>query len=472
MLGLLLVMALTVAGTGLYLQQRLGAEIAENALKTAPKIDMVNSIRADVWVMARDRLEVYVGATQHDPARIDAARVNWEAAAGRVTQNLGAMRELLVTEDGRAQLDRVDQAFRNYAHVARDYTALCQSGQVENADKYDAALVQGIREFNDQALALRQLTLDLVARSQQRAAALRSGGLTISIVLLCAVFAAGAVCAVVLYRANRDLVRIVDTLAMDSRQVAAAAAQVSGEAQQLSHAATTQAASIEESSASAQEVQSMTNRNCESSEAASAKTDDTARTIQETAVAMGQVVGAMDEIVDSSTKISKIIKVIDEIAFQTNILALNAAVEAARAGNAGMGFAVVADEVRGLSHRSAQAAKDTAVLIQASMQSSSTGRQRLDLLVAKIETLAHAVDDVKHLSNDVRERSVEQARGVEQISAAVVQLEQITQKIAANAEEGAAAGEELAAHAAAVDGSVANLAKMLGRDTGELALAG
>jgi methyl-accepting chemotaxis protein len=174
------------------------------------------------------------------------------------------------------------------------------------------------------------------------------------------------------------------------------------------------------------------------------------------------MVASMKDITDSSSKISKIIKVIDEIAFQTNILALNAAVEAARAGEAGMGFAVVAEEVRNLAQRSAQAAKDTAALIEESIEKSTVGSRKLDLVAERIKAITANSNQVKTLVDEVNVGSTEQARGIEQIAQAITQMEQVTQKTAANAEESASASEELNAQSETLKDVVERLAAMVG----------
>jgi methyl-accepting chemotaxis protein len=177
---------------------------------------------------------------------------------------------------------------------------------------------------------------------------------------------------------------------------------------------------------------------------------------------------SMHEINASSDKIGKIIKVIDEIAFQTNILALNAAVEAARAGEAGMGFAVVADEVRNLAQRSAQAAKDTAALIEESIAKSTEGSGKLQQVAEVIRAITASSGKVKTLVDEVNLGSQEQARGIDEISKAVQQMNQLTQSTAASAEESASASEELSAQAHTMGEAVARLREMVEKEDREM----
>jgi len=179
---------------------------------------------------------------------------------------------------------------------------------------------------------------------------------------------------------------------------------------------------------------------------------------------LDRMVVQMQEIGNSSNKIARIIKVIDEIAFQTNILALNAAVEAARAGEAGLGFAVVADEVRNLAQRCAQAARDTAGLIEDSIATSRDGNARLDQMAGHVRGMTENATQVKSLVDEVNIGSQEQARGMEQISRAVMQMEQVTQRTAASAEESASAGTDLNSHANGLRALVHEMREMVGAD--------
>jgi methyl-accepting chemotaxis protein len=174
------------------------------------------------------------------------------------------------------------------------------------------------------------------------------------------------------------------------------------------------------------------------------------------------MMGAMDDIKRSSADIAKIIKTIDEIAFQTNILALNAAVEAARAGEAGAGFAVVADEVRNLAQRCAQAAKETAGKIEDAVQKSAKGADISAKVAKSLEEIVGKARQVDEMAGEVASASQEQNQGIAQVSTAVTQMDHVTQSNSASAEESASAAEELAAQAETLKAAVAELLLMVG----------
>jgi methyl-accepting chemotaxis protein len=213
----------------------------------------------------------------------------------------------------------------------------------------------------------------------------------------------------------------------------------------VAQGASEHAASLEETSASSEEVSLLARRNRDASESAAGVVADSQRRFVETGRSLRDAVAAMGEIGTQSGKISTIVKAIDGIAFQTNILALNAAVEAARAGESGLGFAVVADEVRTLARRSAQAAADTTVLIDESIAKSRDGKAKVDQVAVALGAVTEDAARLKTLVDEVNASSLEQAQGTGQIGQAILQMQQITQSTAAGAEQGAAAAEQLSA---------------------------
>jgi methyl-accepting chemotaxis protein/methyl-accepting chemotaxis protein-1 (serine sensor receptor) len=240
------------------------------------------------------------------------------------------------------------------------------------------------------------------------------------------------------------------------------AREVSASAQSLSQGATEQAASLEETSASMEEMASMARKNAEHTQEAAALMAHVDQRVADSNQALHAMVTSMTAIEVSSGKVAKIIKTIDEIAFQTNILALNAAVEAARAGEAGMGFAVVADEVRNLAQRSAQAARDTAGLIEESIERAQQGSSKVELVATSIGGITESVKRVKGIVEEVREASRQQTQGLDQVSQAIAQMEKVTHTTAATAEESAAASEELRGQAEASQGVVSRLEELVG----------
>jgi len=254
----------------------------------------------------------------------------------------------------------------------------------------------------------------------------------------------------------------LETLRESVEQIAGAALQVGAASQSLAEGASQQAASIEETAASTEEVASLTHQNADNSQAAASLMTTVDGQMQDGNRTLDRMVQSMKDINASSDKIAKIIKVIDAIAFQTNILALNAAVEAARAGEAGMGFAVVADEVRNLAQRSAQAAQDTAALIEESIGTSNQGRTRLQQVAEVIRAITQSSSQVKALVDQVNQQSREGVRAIDQISRAMTHVDQLTQATAASAEESAAAGEELNGQVSALNEVVQQLRTLAG----------
>jgi len=255
----------------------------------------------------------------------------------------------------------------------------------------------------------------------------------------------------------KPIVNLVEHLTISSDQIKSASNQLSESSQILADGASKQAASLEETSASLEELASMTRQNAGNAEKAKDLAVMARAAADRGMDGMSKMVKAMDGIKEASTNISKILKTIDEIAFQTNILALNAAVEAARAGEAGQGFAVVADEVRNLAQRSAQAARDTAEKIQDAIQRTEYGVEINSKVAADFNEIVEKFKIVEQLVSEISAASKEQNEGIEQINKAVAQIDKVTQSNAASSEENASAAHELTTQAEALRNAILDL---------------
>jgi methyl-accepting chemotaxis protein len=267
---------------------------------------------------------------------------------------------------------------------------------------------------------------------------------------------------VVSYQIATPLVAVMKHLTGASDQVRASSRQISTSSQSLAEGASNQAASLEETSASLEELSAMTRRNAENAREAKALAGQARHTAEAGTADVQSMSQAMDAIKQASNNIAKIIKSIDEIAFQTNILALNAAVEAARAGEAGLGFAVVADEVRNLAQRSAQAARETADKIEDSINKSERGVQISLKVSQSFEEIMDQVRKVDDLIANIASASKEQSDGIGQVSTAVNAVGKVTQSNAASAEESAAAAQELNVQADALKEALNQMMGLMG----------
>jgi methyl-accepting chemotaxis protein len=357
-----------------------------------------------------------------------------------------------------AMQGKLNASWKTYADALHRLAAADQQIATAQQDSQTVAL-----EFQKVMLELTEGTRATITAAQKNALTLMASGKSFMLILLAAGVALGAIVVWVLTRSiTRPIKLTVESISASAEQTAAASSEISSSSQSLAEGSSSQAASIQETSASLEEMASMTKRNAENAHQANELARQTRAAAEEGAAHMSQMSVAMEAIKVSSDDIAKIIKTIDEIAFQTNILALNAAVEAARAGEAGMGFAVVADEVRALAQRSAKAAHETAEKIEGAISKTAQGVEISGKVAARLSDIVTKARQVDELAAEVAGASREQTQGIMQINTAVGQMDKVTQNNTASAEETAAAAEELNAQAFVMKEAVVSLQALCG----------
>ena len=325
------------------------------------------------------------------------------------------------------------------------------SGTVELGEKITA----GIKDLNTNGVEATIGVADTTFITAQKS-------VTILIIVTVLLILLGIVISILLIKnITNSLNSINQTLSYSAGSIESAATQLSSSSQQLASGGAEQASSIEEISATMEETSSLTAKNADNAKEASNLSTATSSLSKNGSEQMNGMVKYMEEIKQSSDEISKVIKVIDEIAFQTNILALNAAVEAARAGDAGMGFAVVAEEVRNLAQRSAVAAKDTAQMIEKNIKLSQQGVEMSKTVNSTLSDINKQTDNVTQLVAEVASASEEQTRGIEQVTTAITQMDSVVQENASSAEETSSAAQELSNQAFELTRVVGELNKLV-----------
>jgi len=466
--AILLVVLACLSALALVRIASLKSDVAQLAEDTLPSVVMLNEISADVQgqVVARAGLGEADPATQQ-PLKDELVRLELRVAAGldryrsalisdaadqRLFADVVSANEAVVAT--RKQLDELDapsasDEFKRLLEAQR----LLKEVQTPNYERLLKAL-HAEAAYNDQ--------LGAGAAAHGKSSATLTMWL-LGIVSLLAI-AGGAMLAWLTIRAiSLALGEITADLDRGALQTSSAARQVSISSQTLAGGASEQAAAIEQTSTSLEEMSAMIRATAENSQKAKVLASD-ARIVAGAGLGnMSSMSEAMEEIRAASADVAKIVKNIDEIAFQTNILALNAAVEAARAGEAGAGFAVVADEVRSLAQRSAAAARETADKIEAAISSARRGTERSAEVARSLREITDKVVATDQLVAEIATAAGEQAQGVAQVNIAIAQMDRIAQSNAASAEQSASAAEELDAQAEVLKSTVARLHALVGQ---------
>jgi methyl-accepting chemotaxis protein len=433
---------------------------AFQGLQNHQSADMMHdALRGDVLLSQDD-------ARRHDTASLAEVAKDVTEHADEFRQALAANEALDLPPTVRTAIAAVKTPLEAYLKLSVDLVSLSAS----DLPAVEAAMPRFRESFSALEVSMRNLSgvfsAEAARINNEAASSMAQFQTTLLVGSGCSILLLLIVAAIVARSIPKPFAVVIAKLESMSTANTTSARQVTSASQSLAEGSSEQAASLEEVSATLEELYSMTKRNAESAQSAK-RVANTARQAAETgADEMTRMQSAMDSIQQSSQEIAKIIKTIDEIAFQTNILALNAAVEAARAGEAGAGFAVVADEVRALAQRSAVAARETADKIAAAGERSAQGVQLSTRVASGLAEIVTLIREVDGLVIEVASSSQEQSTGLEQISVTITQLDKVTQGNAATAEETAAAASELTNQSDALRLSAGELSTLVGRTAG------
>ena len=426
-----------------------------------PQTNMFYEIIKDYDVIARSARNI---ALTSDEGVRQKQKESLTKAKTDLTDTLNKLEPTLTTDKGKELFTGLKEDLTSVVQLSEKAAALGAANKLEEAADViinevlapQSKMLQQLESFvrNGEALAMKDGEASTQAASGGKALLLSLGAAASVLGLLMAFFITRSI--------TGSIGRVVEGLTEGADQVASASAQVSSASQELAEGASEQAASLEETSSSLEEMASMTKQNAENANQANALMNKTRQVVEQANGSMAHLTDSMEEISKASEATSKIIKTIDEIAFQTNLLALNAAVEAARAGEAGAGFAVVADEVRNLAMRAAEAAKNTADLIEGTVKKIKEGSEIVQKTNTEFSEVQTSSARMGELVGEISAASAEQAQGIEQISKAVSEMDKVVQRNSASAEESASASEEMSAQAEQMKQFVGELATLVG----------
>jgi methyl-accepting chemotaxis protein len=461
--GALFCVAALAIGSLPWLANRLSGELDQVANGPTRKLDKLGELIVvyDTARISGRNLLVYAFINQPEVLKVEAGKFG--VAAQRVAGLMAELRPMMTADSEKAAFDRLETNIATWLSITEKVNAMTLAGNPAEGARTSQQSTRPYAQASDKAKTeLLDLQRESLRASSLKMQSYRAWAFWLSVAGgALAVIVAGFVL-LVIHRLDSNLRGVIRELTMGAQRMEGASTQISVASQSVARIASQQAASLEETASSAEEISSISQQNADSATAAASVVAEVDGRAREGNTAIQALTSSMEEIGTSSERISKILRVIDEIAFQTNILALNAAVEAARAGESGLGFAVVADEVRNLAHRCAQAAKDTAALVEDSLVKSGGGRERVQQVTAVFQQISGSTGKLKALIDNVNAGSKEQARGMTQIASAVSQMDRALQATAASAQESAAATAEMSSHSSIVGQVAERLNDMVG----------
>lgn len=399
-----------------------------------------------------------------DPALTKQEKEKYDKADAQLKTDADALEKLFYTQAAKEIIGRIKSNLSQIKPLMDKTLALAMEEKDQEATGVifkDIIPVQA-KLMSDLDGMIQLITNTMTKRGAEAASAAHAAKYLILILGCIGLLVGIAAALLIAWSVTKPIKKAIMGLADASNQVASASSQVSASSQQLAEGASEQAAAIEETSSSLEELASMTKQNADNAGHVNQIVSESRKDMEQVKESMGKLNLSMQEISQTSEQTQKIVKTIDEIAFQTNLLALNAAVEAARAGDAGAGFAVVADEVRNLALRAAEAAKNTADLIEGSVKNVQEGFGVVTKTNEDFLRVAEGAAKVGELVAEIAAASQEQAQGLDQVNRAVTDMDKVTQKNSASAEETASASEEMSAQAQQMKEFVADLSKLVG----------
>ncbi len=455
-------MLATLLGMTLYSYNGLGTGFKEIIADAKTGVD--NSALTELQVAAADDSLTsisasMVGLSEDIVIANNAVKIN-ERKISRVAQSLADLVEMieesaseLPDDEARWALEDVSDEIDNIQESVRREALIGLASTVKEMDRFTEVLGQqvgAVGELSGELNTSRDLSSEVSAANQaiQEQSVRFAGNISLTRNIFAALVSAMMLSILIgsffFARAiTNPINKIIQSLTCSSTQVTSASSQISKSSDSLAQGSYQQAASIEKTSSSLAVINTQTNQNNVTAQNAHQATANVSGVTDTCSQAMDRLLGAIEEIQNSTTETVRIVKTIDEIAFQTNLLALNSAVEAARAGDAGKGFAVVAEEVRNLAKRSSAAAASTAQMVGRSQSSATTVGELAQNLATDFQEVTSGVSEVENLISDIARQTTEQAQSISEINNSVTSIDSIVQQNAASSEESAGAAQEL-----------------------------